>query len=683
MSEKKSLLLEIGVEEIPASYLKPAAAALLDLLKKALITQGIGFKTPGKFYYTPRRLSLIIDDLVSVSEEKVEEKQGPPAKIAKDADGNWSIPAKKFAQSHGLSEDELFIKETDKGSYITLKVRTGGEQTSKVLIELLPDLLTKIGFPKSMRWPQSESSTFARPVRWLCCLFGNELIEFRFAGLKSSNCTYGHRFAHPEAITIRNSHEYLQKLNDAFVIVNPEERRRQILEELSNAAEKLDASLVADDELIDEVVNLVEYPKVLTCNLGGFMELPREVLQTALAKHQRAFVVEKNAKLLPYFLIVTNAPKLEPELAKLWFERMAISRLEDADFFIKEDLSKGLEALVEEEARVEWIKGIGSLADKTRWLIALGLYIGQGIKNFNAELYKRAAYLAKADLLTNLVREKEFTSLQGVAGAIYAEALGEFFEVCLPIREQYTDTPSSLESAILGIADRILNICATFAIGKLPKGSRDPFALRRQSTALIKIAIDNSLYLDVPKIISKVFALFSKQEDKVEQITAFMQDRLQLYAKDKGFPYDWVNAVITVAGANPYDAYLRLDAFRELNKGEEFKLLAVGQKRVANITKEVFNVPLTDARLFKQEEEKALWEKLNYIKPELKSSLKSRNYKKALELLLAMRPVIDNFFNEVFVMVDDNNLRENRLHLLNAVKMEFLKVADFSQIVAE
>ncbi|MBD3286066.1 glycine--tRNA ligase subunit beta, partial [candidate division WOR-3 bacterium] len=476
--------------------------------------------------------------------------------------------------------------------------------------------------------------------------------------------------------------EYLQKLKDAYVIVDPNERRKLIHDQLKKAAKTLGGTLVEDNELLDEVTNMVEYPNVLVCDLGGFTDLPRQVLQTALAKHQRAFVVEKKGKIIPHFLVVTNSPKIKPDLARPWFERMAISRLEDADFFIKEDLDKGLKPLVEEEARVEWIKGIGSLADKTRFLTELGTFLSKDVNGFDKEAYNRAAQLAKADLLSNLVREKEFTSLQGTAGAIYAERLGESKEVCTAIGSQYSDSPTTLEGSVLGIADRLLNICATFLVGKPPKGSRDPFALRRQATAVMKILTDLEIHTQIPKAIKKVLSLFGKKEKQEGQIADFLRDRQVLFFKDKDFAYDWVDAVAAVAADDPYDAFLRLKAFGELDKGDEFRLVAVGQKRVANITRSTqFSLP--DASLFGQVEEKKLWEETERIRPEVESAVGSRNYKKALELLLSIRPAIDNFFDEVFVMVEDEEVKNNRLHLLNSVKQEFLKVADFSKIVVE
>lgn len=685
MSEVRDFLLEIGTEEIPASYLEPAVSALSDELGKSLRETGVGFGEI-KRLWTPRRLSLIVKNVIVQSEEKVEERQGPPAKVAKDAEGNWTVAAKKFAESLGVDESALFIKESGKASYVCVKRRTGGEHTRDILSRILPGICGNLPFPKNMKWLQSAGVSFTRPVRWLCALFGKEVVEFEFAGVRSSNITYGHRFAHTEAIAINNPEEYEQKLHDAFVLVDREERKREIIHELSDKAKELGGEFVPNEELIEEVTDLVEYPKALDCHLGGFTDLPREVLETALAKHQRAFVVEKKGKLLPNFLVVTNAPKLDPALARPWFERMAISRLEDAEFFIKEDLEKGLEPLVEEESRVEWIKGIGTLADKTRWLKELGKTIAPP-SGFDESTYERAAHLAKADLLTNLVREKEFTSLQGIAGAIYADKLGESKEVCEAIGSQYSDSPPTPEGAILGIADRLLNISATFIAGKPPKGSSDPFALRRQATAVIKILTDHKIHASIRDAVNRTLTLPGKNDQELhERICRFFLDRLELYLKDLGFAYDWVDAVTAVAGHDPYDAWLRLQAFGELHKAEEFKLVSVGQKRVANITKELTRNAHTsppDTSLFQQLEEEVLWKEAERIRPELQSAVEYRDYKKALELLLSIRPSIDKFFDEVFVMVEDDKIRTNRLNLLAGVRDEFLKVADFSRIVVE
>ncbi|TKJ41951.1 glycine--tRNA ligase subunit beta [candidate division TA06 bacterium B3_TA06] len=686
MPETRTFLLEIGTEEIPAAYLEPAVSWLAEELKKKL--DAIGY--PGNPYggvkrmWTPRRLTLIVEDIPLMTLRKSYLTQGPPAKVAKDADGNWTKAAKKFAERHGVDESALSIEESEKGSYVFAKIISKEEKTYDFLADTIPSLIFKIPFPKRMRWLKYKSVTFARPIRWLCCLFGDEVVKFQFPELTPSNQTFGHRFAHPEPIAINNPEEYVQRLkNEGFVFVDQNERKQQIVAELSKAAKKLGGELVENQELIDEVTNLVECPKILACSLGGFTDLPREVLQTALAKHQRAFVVEKKGKLLPHFLVVTNSAALDPKLSKPWFERMAASRLEDADFFIKEDLNKGLGSLVEEESRVEWVKGIGTLSDKTRWLTELVTSLGTNIDGFDKETYIRAAHLAKADLLTNLVREKEFTSLQGIAGAIYTERSGEKPEVSNAIGQQYTDSPTSNESAILAISDRLLNIAATFIVGKPPKGSSDPFALRRQAGAIMKIIIDRELSVSLPAALDRTLRLIGKGEDKREAIYTFLVNRLRLFLTDQDFAYDWVDAVLAVAGDEPYDAYQRLAAFRELDKGEEFRLVAVGQKRVANITRNTRNTPLPDDSLFDQNEEKELWEKANRIRPNLESAVESRDYRKALELLLSIRPAIDRFFDEVFVMVDEEKVRTNRLHLLAAVRNEFLKVADFSRIVVE
>lgn len=686
MSETRTFLLEIGVEEIPASYLEPAVSALSDELGKSLREAGVSFGEV-KRMWTPRRLSLIIQNILAQSEEKVEERQGPPAKVAKDEKGNWTIAAKKFAESLGVDESALYIKESGKASYVCAKSKTGGEYTRDILSRILPGILNNLPFPKNMKWPQSTGIAFARPIRWLCALFGDEVVAFEFAGLKSSNITCGHRFAHPEPITIKNPDEYVQKLRDGYVLVDREERKAQVIKGLSERAKELGGKPVPNEELVEEVTDLVEYPKVLDCHLGGFTELPREVLETALAKHQRAFVVEKKAKLLPYFLVVTNAPKLDPELVRPWFERMAVSRLEDAEFFIKEDLEKGLEALVREEPRVEWIRGIGTLADKTRWLRELGKLIAPP-SGFDMKTYERAAHLAKADLLSNLVREKEFTSLQGIAGAIYAERLGENQEVCNPIREQYTDTPSSPsspESAILAISDRLLNIAATFIVGKPPRGSSDPFALRRQATAILKILIDRKLLVGLDFGIEKTLHLLGRGTSYQTEIENFFKDRLKLLLESQGFPYDWVDSVLAVKPDEPYRAWLRLCAFRELNKVDEFKKVAVGQKRVQNILKSttLAGSEGPEPRLFQEAAELELWDKYELMHRDFVEALSRKDYKRGLDLLLSLRPFIDKFFDEVFVMVDDNAIRVNRLRLLRSIGLEFTFIADFSRIVVE
>lgn len=686
---RRDLLIEIGTEEIPASYLTPASSKFKSKIEKFLKESRISFKD-SKIFYTPRRIAILISDVAAKQLDDIKEIQGPPRNIGYDKDGKPTKTAYGFARSHQKNVKDIFIKSTPKGEYLFLKKKIKGENTVLLLKKILPKIIPSLSFPKSMQWTETKLR-FARPIRWIIVLFGNTPVKIQMNKISSSSYTFGHRFLSKKPLRIKEPKEYESLLQRHYCIVNPEKRREMVEDGLINVANSIRVRVVEDPELLEEVTNTVEYPSPILCQFEErFLELPEEILITALKYHQRCFALkDREGRLIPYFIAITNAPKGDKSEIRKWYERFLRSRLADAEFYYKEDIEKGLEQRVEEEKRVIWIEGLGTLYDKTQRLMELSLFLSSQIPGVEEKALKKATYLSKADLLTNMVREKEFTSLQGIMGGIYAKALGESDKIGEIIYEHYLpkslqdSLPKTLEGSILSIADKLDNITASFLKNEIPTGSEDPFGLRRQATAVISIILERELFLSLNRLIDKNLGLYNKGDNKIKKdLREFFKERVYQYLIEKAIRYDIVNAV-KLWFDNPLDAKLRADALMDFREKEEFEKLVIGQKRVANILKGVRVKEEIDPSLFKQKEEKRLYEKAKGIEESLKKTVKDKKYKNSLKILLSLREEIDTLFDEVLVMTEEEKLRNNRLALLSYIKSLFLEVCDLSEIVLE
>lgn len=686
---RRDLLIEIGTEEIPASYLAPASSEFKSKIEKFLQDSRIDFKE-SKIFYTPRRIAILIFDVLSKQPDEIKEIQGPPRDIGYDKNGKPTKTGYGFARSHKKSIKDVYIKSTPKGEYLFLKKRLRGENTTLLLKKTLPKLILSLSFPKSMRWTETKLR-FARPIRWIVVLFGNTPVKIQINKISTSPYTFGHRFLSKKPLKIKEPREYESLLQKHYCIADPERRREMVDDGLINVANSIRARVVEDPELLEEVTNTVEYPLPILCQFEErFLQLPEEVLITALKYHQRCFALkDREDRLIPYFIAITNAPKGDKSEIRKWYERFLKSRLADAEFYYKKDIEKGLEKRVEEEKRVIWIEGLGTLYDKTQRLVELSSFLSSEISGVDEKALKRAAYLSKADLLTNMIREKEFTSLQGIMGGIYARVLGEPDKIGEIIYEHYLpkssqdQLPKTLEGSILSMVDKLDNITASFLKGEIPTGSEDPFGLRRQATAIIYIILERNLFLSLDRLVEKSLELYNKKDNRVKKnLREFFEDRVYQYLIEKGIRYDIANGV-KLWFDNPLDAKLRADALMDFRKDEEFERLVIGQKRVANILKGIRVKGGIDPSLFKAKEERALYEKAKEIERLLKKKVKERNYKASLETLLSLRGEIDALFDEVLVMTEEEDLRNNRLALLSYIKSLFLEVCDLSEIVLE
>lgn len=687
----KDLLLEIGTEEIPASFLSPSVESLKNIFIKFLSENRISFKET-KCYYTPRRLALIVSSVAPKQREEMLEIQGPPKKFAFDDQGKATKVAEGFASTNGLSLKDLYVKVTPRGEYVFAKKKTEQKILEQLLKEHLQALIFSVQFPKSMRWSNEVKLRFARPIRWITIIYGDKPITADINSLQSSNFSYMHRNAKKTKVKISNTKSYVKILKQYDVMVKPDERKEYIRRQLNKLAREVRGRVVEDLELLDETTNICEMPKPILCDFKSeYLNLPTIVLITALKTHTRSFAIKSIASesLLPNFIAISNTPSESEQQVAYWYEEAVEARLEDAKFYFEEDLKFGLDRRVEEEKKVVWIENLGTLFDKTSRLEKIALVISQRLPHVNTNALLRAANMCKADLLSNMVREKEYTSLQGIMGGIYTRAIGETDLTSQIIAEHYLPKfaddkmPTTIEGSILSIADKLDNIIGAFVINEIPSGSMDRFGLRRQANAIFSICLDKQILIDLSPVIDIMTSYFNKTEEinLLAKIKDFFMERLNTVLLERGFKYDIVNAVVALQKLDVFDLAKRACALTEFRRVEQFEPLVISQKRVNNILKEVQDISIVNQELFKDSAEINLFEKSKELESRITNLVMNYDYQSALELLLSLRPMIDNFFDKVLVMTADNNIRTNRIGLLQYLKTIFLKVADLSEIV--
>lgn len=691
----KDLLLEIGVEEIPASYLEPAAQQLRDILKDLLSKGRIGFGD-GRVYFTPRRLALYLRDVEEHQASLVSEVVGPLASVAFDPEGNPTEAALGFARARGVGVEELKVKETERGEVVYCEKSEEGVTTDILLKEVLPQAIKGVEFPKSMWW-ESTKLRFARPIRWVLALYGKEQIEFQIAGLVAGRDSRSHRFL-KGSLRVKEPASYEKVLEKGRVLVDPDRRMKAIIAQIEEEARKVGGEVAEDTELLSEVTSLVEYPVAI---LGKFDErylaLPHQVLVTALREHQRYFAVEnKEGGLLSCFVFVTDSPSGDREAIRSGNERILGSRLADAKFYWDEDRKEEFPKFVERLKGVVWQEGAGSLYDKTQRVVDVTRYLFDQIGEGELEVMKRGAYLSKADLVSAMVRDgKEFTTLQGVMGREYALASGEEPRVAQVIYEHHLprfpgdELPESSEGAMVSIGDKVDTICSSFAVGKTPTGSQDPLGLRRQANGILAILIGRSWHISLPPLVHYNLNQLGATVDLPSRkelegtILDFLRQRVERYLEDKGISYDIAGAVVEVGWGDVADAMGRALALSSLRETPDFEKLVLGQKRVANILIDQPALPSVDESLLKEEGEKAIYHKAKELEKDFFEMIERRDYSEAVQLLLSLREPIDRLFDEVLIMAEEEDLRLNRLGLVGYISKLFLRVADLSKIVLE
>ncbi len=686
----RDLLLEIGVEELPARFVPSTVRQLKDAIEKELEGGRLPFRAgETRVFATPRRVAAICEGLADRQETVVREVTGPPARVAYGEDGAPTKAALGFAKSQGVDVSVLEVRD----DYVRVEVTDEGRQATEILPDLLASALGSLSFPKTMRW--GPDARFGRPIRWIVALLGEEILDLTYAGVSAGRETRGLRFWSRGPHEIRDPSEYVDVLERALVIPDVDARRGVIADALGRAAVECGGRVVRDDELLEEVTFLVECPTVFAGRFDErFLELPRDVIVAAMKGHQRYFAVDsEEGTLLPRFLCVTNGPPDFVDDIRRGNERVLESRLDDAAFYWNEDTKSPLEEKVERLRNVVWLEGLGTLFEKTERIERLAQTIGDRLGSRETGHAVRAARLAKADLVTEMVRDgKEFTELQGIMGREYAARSNEPGPVAAAIYEHYLprfagdDLPSSPAGIILGIADRIDSIVGCFSAGVVPTGSQDPYALRRQAIGLVRLIDEPGLSLSIGDLVRSAAEGFGVGGDEAEKLSAdvleFVRQRARNVFIDAGHSYDLVDAVLAASFDDLVGVRPRIEALARFREAEDFAGLVIGARRVANILKGQ-QAPAVGAAAFVESASVALDEARTAAAGRVAAAIEGGDLDLAVRELLSLRRPIDTFFDEVMVMVDDEGLRNARLGLLGNVRDLFLTIADFSKVVLE
>lgn len=680
----KDLLFEIGAEEIPAGFMPNILGQLKQLAETKLNDAHLPFESI-ETYGTPRRLALIVKGLSDTSAEISERHKGPSASIAYDADGNATKAAIGFARGKGLDVADLVVED----GYIYAETKTAGVPAKDIVTDMLPQLITGLNFPKSMHWGDLDAK-FVRPVRWLVALLDDEVIPVEFATVKSGNVTRGHRFLGADEITIKNAASYVDTLKENFVMVDQDARRELISKQLHDMAASKNASIVWDDDLLEEINYLVEWPTALC---GGFEEsylaLPDAAIITPMKDHQRYFpLVGQDGKLLPMFLTVRNGSDHSIEVVQAGNERVLRARLDDAKFFFNEDRKKPLIDRQDGLTKIVFQEGLGNLADKTERLLKLGRVFGEecGLHEDAAVVLERATELAKTDLTTGMVTE--FTELQGVMGKEYALLDGESEEVAEAIFEQYLPRfagdvlPQTEAGKVLSIIDKVDNIVATFSRGLIPTGSQDPYALRRQTIGILNILLGSDWNISLRPIFKASMELLNvaadKQEELLNQVEEFFTLRLKNIFLDREVPHHVIDLLLSNNELSVADAEGLVNALL-VNRIDENVELVQAYTRMYNLVKDVEYTGV-NSDLLKEDAEKALFEAASKASEASLAAWEAGDYAAVVAVPATLVPTINQFFEDVMVMDKDEAIKANRLQLVRLAYSVMAIIGDISAL---
>ena len=680
----KDLLFEIGAEEIPAGFMPNILGQLKQLAETKLNDAHLPFESI-ETYGTPRRLALIVKGLADASAEISERHKGPSASIAYDADGNATKAAIGFARGKGLDVADLVVED----GYIYAETKTAGVPAKDIVSEMLPQLITGLNFPKSMHWGDLDAK-FVRPVRWLVALLDEEVIPVEFATVQSGNVTRGHRFLGADEITIKNAASYVDTLKENFVMVDQDARRELISKQLHDMAASKNASIVWDDDLLEEINYLVEWPTALC---GGFEEsylaLPDAAIITPMKDHQRYFpLVGQDGKLLPMFLTVRNGSDHSIEVVQAGNERVLRARLDDAKFFFNEDRKKPLIDRQDGLTKIVFQEGLGNLADKTERLLKFGRVFGEecGLHEDAAVVLERATELAKTDLTTGMVTE--FTELQGVMGKEYALLDGESPEVAEAIFEHYLPRfagdvlPQTEAGKVLSIIDKVDNIVATFSRGLIPTGSQDPYALRRQTIGILNILLGSEWNISLRPIFKASMELLNvasdKQEELLNQVEEFFTLRLKNIFLDREVPHHVIDLLLSNNELSVADAEGLVNALLA-NRIDENVELVQAYTRMYNLVKDVEYTGV-NSDLLKEDAEKALFEAASKASEASLAAWEAGDYAAVVAVPATLVPTINQFFEDVMVMDKDEAIKANRLQLVRLAYSVMAIIGDISAL---
>lgn len=685
----RDLLIEIGTEELPPKALERLSEAFSAGICSGLEQHQLPY-TIATPYATPRRLAVLVKGVPEQAPEQAIEKRGPALKAAYDASGKPSKAAEGFARSCGVSVEQLETLETDKGSWLVYRATQPGAQTAALIPDLITAALAALPIPKRMRWGDFDYE-FVRPMRWLLILFGEAVIDTEIMGIRSDRLTRGHRFHHPEPISVPTPHDYARLLEEQGYVIPLFSVRQQRVELLvQETAEMAGGTPVIDPELLKEVASLVEWPVPVLGNFDpAFLEVPAEALIATMKGNQKCFhLVDQDGRLLPHFIAMSNLQSKDPDAVRLGNERVIRPRLSDAAFFWKQDRATPLADRQAVLKNVVFQNKLGTVYEKSQRVAHLSGVIAQQLGALDT-LGIRAAQLAKCDLVTEMVGE--FPELQGIMGEYYARNDGENEAVAVALREQYMprfwgdELPQSPIGQALAIAEKLDTLCGIFGIGQPPTGDKDPFGLRRAALGVLRIVIERELPLDLMHLLTEAVNQFPANTvaaDTASQVFDFMLERLRGYYQDRGINGDSIEAVISCRPPQPLDADRRIRAVESFRTLPAADSLAAANKRIHNILKKASDTlpAQADPAYFTEKTEQQLFDRLNAVQAQVEPLLAAGDYQTALQQLAELRDTVDSFFDQVMVMADDAKVRANRLALLQQMRDLFGQIADISKL---
>jgi len=688
MYKKRDLLIEIGLEELPHEFICNAINELKTKITESLKEERIEYSNI-RHFSTPRRLGLLINEVSIVQNDCDEERRGPSFAKAFYEDGKPTKALLGFVKTNHVNIKDTVVKEVNNGKYVFLVRKLKGKNTVEILPEILKHCLTSFNFLKSMKWEKS-SFMFARPIRWLLFIFGKDIIPFRIADIESSNVTYGHRTYFHNKIILKNPADYEEKLLNASVIVDRDKRRYLIENQIKDIINEKPLEVPEEAmALYDVNTDLTEYPVPVLCEFNKhFLELPPEVLTSEMIENQKYFPLlwKANKKLSNYFIVVSNIK--DNSKTKSGYERVLRARLDDGKFFYEEDKKATLLTRLNDLKKVLFHEKLGSMYERVGRIKEISLRLSDllSLDEKTRSNIEETALLCKNDLTTLMIHE--FPGLQGIMGYYYAIASGYSEDIAIGIKEHYYPRyandrlPSRIEGTVVGIADRLDIIISMFSIGLKPKGSKDPFGLRRKVLAIIRIIIAQKLNFSMRALVENVASLYSIKNkiDLIAEIEDFFKNRIKTIFADMGFSYDEIEASLTNVLNDIYEGYKRVEALHKIRGKENFNDLLISFKRMSNIVKNEKNYEFSEKRL-KENEEIELYEYFSSVKEKILENIKLKDYKEVYKILSTFKPYVDNFFDNVLVIDENLSLRGNRISLLRYIINVFSDIIDFSKIV--
>jgi glycyl-tRNA synthetase beta chain len=682
----ETLLIELGTEELPPKSLKTLAVTLHDQIKLQLDKADLSYSEI-KWFATPRRLAVQVIDLEGKQQDKTVEKRGPAVNVAFDAEGNASKAAQGWARSNGITVEQAERLKTDKGEWLLHKAVQSGKSVAELIPAMVYNALNKLPIPKPMRWG-SERIQFIRPVHTLTMIFGSDIIAGETLGVTSSNQVQGHRFHHEGLVTINHASEYESALLAANVVVDYEQRKAQIVAQIENAAKEINGKALLDDDLLDEVTALVEWPVTLVGSFDkSFLNVPAEPLIYSMKDHQKYFpVLNEQDELVNQFIFVANIESKDPQQVIKGNEKVIRPRLADAEFFFKTDKKQTLESRLASLETVLFQKQLGSVKEKSERIAKLSEFIAKHLGENEQHAY-RAGLLSKTDLMSDMVLE--FPQVQGTMGKYYALNDGEEAAIAQALEDQYRPRyagdalPEGQIGCAVAIADKVDTLIGIFGINQAPKGDKDPFALRRAAIGLIRIIIEKDLALDIADLIEESISLFADKlsnENTATDVIDFVMGRFRAFYQEQGISVDVIQAVLAKKPTSPLDFDKRIKAVTYFRSLAEAETLAAANKRVGNILAKFDGAlyPQFNVELASEEAELSLYQVYAEINENVGPLMANKNYQAALTELSKLKAPIDTFFDNVMVMSDDEAVKTNRLTLLNQIRNSFFAIADIS-----